>query len=449
MTIVSRFRVPFHGHAQMYLDLRRFAGKQPVFTVLIGENGTRKSFLLRAMIDAALQSRSSKSQSQDVEFSRAPAQVIGVSAIAGDRFPASPTIGDLWQMGRYREGYTYIGPRTARNLISRKHNSRQLVLALLEHPERLEKLKGLARALREELVIPPCCAAGLNVMESMTGAANETLEEFVLRQQQRSRKSSTPGLLEGIGDIPKASAILKSYLGNGVGSPVRLGRSVKESQIQLHFNWAEGIFDGSSIPAEALITGIKTGYLRMTSLEFVDLEDDALSSGQWSLFCGTCLLGLLATDNTLVLIDEPECSLHPQWQRMYLELTRKALAGLNNCHVVVATHSSLVLSSLPGERSEVIALTRSDNQIFARHVPVPTGWDASDVIEEVFGVQAARGPEITEAFQRVLSLVAGGREKRAQLKAEVGTLEPLVEHLPPEDPLRVTFAALKGAAKGR
>ena len=449
MNIVSRFRVPFQGNAQPFLALEKISGKEPVFTVLIGENGTRKSFLLRAILDSALGVRSAKGSEKDVEFRRPPKQVIGISAIAGDRFPASSTIGDLWQMGHYREGYTYIGPRTGRNLISRKHNSRQLILALLENPGRLLRLKDLALALRKELLFPPDCAVGLNANTRPAADSYETLENYVQRQRESPRKSMAPGFLDGIGDIRSASAVLANALGYRPTEGSRFPRTVDESHIKLHFNWAAGEFDGGNIPSEILVLGLKTGYLRTTSLEFSGVEDDSLSSGQWSLFCGTYLLGLLAKDDTLVLIDEPECSLHPQWQRIYMELTRKALTGVNNCHVLVATHSSLVLSSLPAKRAEVIALERKGDGIAARPIQVPTGWDASDVIEEIFGAAAARGPEITEAFQHLLSLVAGGRPMRSKFKKEVDKLEAIVERLPFDDPLRLTFAALQQAAVGR
>ncbi len=450
MNLVSKFRMPFGGELESECVLRKSDDRDPVFTILIGENGTRKSYLLRQILDAALISRKSSQTQHDVEFTRQPEKVVAVSAFASDRFPTSPTVGDFMYMGRYRDGYAYIGPRTSRNLISRQHNSRQLILALLQYPERLEKLRKLSQHLRATLKVPPNCMVGLNVeIGSLARGSRLTLEEYVERSVNARPTSRFASDLKGFGDLASASQQLARALRNREPSSTTRRPSVSDSQIQLHFNWAEGDFDGSSISAEALKLGLRTGYLRPTPLTFGGLEDDALSSGQWALFCGTYILGLTACDKTLVLIDEPECGLHPQWQRNYMELTDMALCGLADCHVVVATHSSLLLSSLPAARSEVVALERHDNKVVAQHIEVPTGWDATDVIQEVFGADSARGPEITRAFRHLLSLVAGGRPLRTEFKAEVKRVGPMVERLPADDPLRVTFAALKDAASGR
>lgn len=68
-----------------------------------------------------------------------------------------------------------------------------------------------------------------------------------------------------------------------------------------------------------------------------------LSSGEQHVLV---LLGLLLfnTDSSdLILIDEPEISLHPAWQEMFLQVVEKVVE-LNQCRIIMATHSPLLIN---------------------------------------------------------------------------------------------------------
>lgn len=72
----------------------------------------------------------------------------------------------------------------------------------------------------------------------------------------------------------------------------------------------------------------------------IDIAD--ASSGQQQLL--SSLFGVVAEaeDHSLILIDEPELSLHPAWQTQFVDLLIDALSGIRGCHVFIATHSALV-----------------------------------------------------------------------------------------------------------
>ncbi|MDN2699941.1 AAA family ATPase [Janthinobacterium sp. SUN073] len=67
------------------------------------------------------------------------------------------------------------------------------------------------------------------------------------------------------------------------------------------------------------------------------------SSGELSLISSLLFLTAEVEPNSIVLIDEPENSLHPSWQRAYVD---KVLAALTyrNISVIIATHSPLVVT---------------------------------------------------------------------------------------------------------
>jgi len=77
------------------------------------------------------------------------------------------------------------------------------------------------------------------------------------------------------------------------------------------------------------------------------------SSGELSFIALLVHVAFCVVDNSYIFIDEPENSLHPQWQNEYLELL-KGVIGYNNCVIVVATHSPLIISSLAAYDKAVI-----------------------------------------------------------------------------------------------
>lgn len=67
------------------------------------------------------------------------------------------------------------------------------------------------------------------------------------------------------------------------------------------------------------------------------------SSGELSLISSLLFLTAEVEPNSIVLIDEPENSLHPGWQRAYVDKVLAALA-YRNVSVIIATHSPLVVT---------------------------------------------------------------------------------------------------------
>lgn len=67
------------------------------------------------------------------------------------------------------------------------------------------------------------------------------------------------------------------------------------------------------------------------------------SSGELSLITSLVFLLCNLQDAGVVLIDEPENSLHPQWQKEYVPLLLK-LVGYHEVDIFIATHSPMIVS---------------------------------------------------------------------------------------------------------
>jgi len=82
--------------------------------------------------------------------------------------------------------------------------------------------------------------------------------------------------------------------------------------------------------------------VRLTDGTKMPLE--SLSAGEQHLLVifGRMLFDTPPRGGGILLLDEPEISLHPQWQSLFGRVLRK-LANVNHCRVVVATHSPMMI----------------------------------------------------------------------------------------------------------
>lgn len=136
--------------------------------------------------------------------------------------------------------------------------------------------------------------------------------------------------------------------------------------------------------------------------EEFDIND--LSSGEKQLFVRTLAIKMLEPENSIILIDEPELSLHPKWQQKILEVYKKI--GKNN-QIIIATHSPHILGSVPKEN--LIILTRDENgEIRAlknESLYSSLGQPVDRILEDIMGLETTRDPKIFSSLNRLRELV--------------------------------------------
>ncbi len=78
---------------------------------------------------------------------------------------------------------------------------------------------------------------------------------------------------------------------------------------------------------------------------------------------GNLLKNLKNLENAIILIDEPETSLHPKWQRKYIEFLLNTFDGLG-IQFIISTHSPYILQGIKDGESIAIKIDRnkSDDQ---------------------------------------------------------------------------------------
>jgi len=129
-----------------------------------------------------------------------------------------------------------------------------------------------------------------------------------------------------------------------------------------------------------------------------------LSSGEKQLFLRTLSIKMLEPKNSIILIDEPELSLHPKWQQRIIEVYNKI--GENN-QIIVATHSPHILGSVSNEN--IFILYRNENgKIEAKtgdELDSSYGQPVERVLKDIMGLKSVRTPKIDRDIQELRKLV--------------------------------------------
>ncbi len=92
------------------------------------------------------------------------------------------------------------------------------------------------------------------------------------------------------------------------------------------------------------------------------------SSGELSLIFNLLSIAGEIENDSLILIDEPEISLHPEWQSNFLPLLSKMFSNYQRCHFIIATHSPQILSSTNDKNIFIINLEDSNKLIRSEEI---------------------------------------------------------------------------------
>ena len=135
---------------------------------------------------------------------------------------------------------------------------------------------------------------------------------------------------------------------------------------------------------------------------------DDCSSGEKHLLFS--LSGILCNikPTSLVLIDEPEISLHPEWQTQYIGFIKNLFSSYCSCHFIIASHSHYLVSDLEPKSSSLIFLKRSEDDLspIAEILPFSTyTWSAENVIYNIFGVRTTRNYYFESELRKLIQMI--------------------------------------------
>ena len=150
-----------------------------------------------------------------------------------------------------------------------------------------------------------------------------------------------------------------------------------------------------------------------------------LSSGEKQLFLRTLAIKMLEPENSIIMIDEPELSLHPKWQQKIVDVYRKI--GKNN-QIILATHSPHILGSV--EKENIILLEKNENGI----VEVKTGDEFGNsygqttgrILEDIMGLETDRNPNVNNLLTLVKEMVKNDNYENSEFKEKYTKIKDIL-----------------------
>uniref|UniRef100_UPI004047E918 AAA family ATPase n=1 Tax=Aliarcobacter sp. TaxID=2321116 RepID=UPI004047E918 len=127
---------------------------------------------------------------------------------------------------------------------------------------------------------------------------------------------------------------------------------------------------------------------------------ERLSTGEKTLLSKVLNLYFKDIKNQIILIDEPELSLHPSWQNKVLSIYER-FAKEYNCQIILATHSPHIIRSAKNEYIRVLKKDKVTNEIKILNNLKAHGRDINSVLFDVMGEVLYRPDEFRKKIDRL------------------------------------------------
>jgi AAA domain, putative AbiEii toxin, Type IV TA system/AAA domain/NACHT domain/Restriction endonuclease len=362
-------------------------------TLMIGDNGVGKSTALQAIALCAL---GPEIASKLVPL---PDRLLRHGAEQG----FLQATFDVWGLGGETESRVVVG-------LTVKRGSRQIAL-VRQGPFASKNAERLLEA-RSQLGFAGLFVAGYGASRNL---------QFVEDPRRSSPKDPLIDTVESLFDSGAARvfeprSLARLVIGDGTpfreyGAPPTLEPVVRES---IGAILTSLLPEGKEQRFNA--NGEYVGWFGATEIE--QLSEGYRSTLAWA---GHLIVQLLSTSlwsktieavSGLVLIDELDLHLHPQWQRVIVERLRLAFP---NVQFVATTHSPLVVADAEANPGAVFLLREENGKaVVDDNVPSVNGWRADQILASLlFGYLIERDPRTENALKEA-SILAGKGNRRSE-----------------------------------
>lgn len=151
----------------------------------------------------------------------------------------------------------------------------------------------------------------------------------------------------------------------------------------------------------------------------IQLKD--LSTGEKTLLSKIFYLYLNEPKNKVILIDEPELSLHPTWQNKVIGIYEK-FAKINNNQIIIATHSPHILSGV--ETKAIKLLTIYDRKIkVVDNFTQSFGLEFQDILTNIMEIDTLRTPIVEKSLKDIKDMIVNDKFKTQEFQERWEELE--------------------------
>lgn len=436
-SVDGRFNLKFYLHGEIY-EYSNIHGDEKIKDIQISEKGNTV-YLLK------------NGEKEDFENVQLPIAIVANSIMLTDKYPffKKETNDKNEKIDAFPQ-YKYLGVRNIAQNASTRAYVRKTVEFIVQEFDSQVFRNGLAKAtkflgLAEEIEIFYYTS---NTPKFFKGnLIPQKLDEYFLKIKVDYSKSNTtpPYKLQHYLKIAEDKNLISGICKfcNGLFEKKQLIKIDYSSIKKIKYNLIDNIsFKQLSEDFKMLEHLRQLGMIYAPEIQLKRADGYSLqesSSGEYHFF--SSIVGLMATvkTNSLVFIDEPEISLHPNWQMKYLTFIRELFSNSDyaTSHILVATHSHFLISDLKAENSKIIGLKRENGKI--EIVPLQKdidtyGWSAEDVLFRIFNVKSTRNHYFETAVAELLDLLYTKSKNKEKINFILKELKAL--KISDNDPLK-------------
>lgn len=449
--------------------------KAPLYSVLIGCNGVGKSTLLKEMVDFFVDlhayinnfkqkmSSANKARLKGVKYHidgvccevirigrtfltkiddrflaskklRVPT-IVACNFGAFDKFPVQKVNGS--SQTRYDVPYyKYVGAHVNGNMISSSAIAFRLLFALKENMDERQRqnLSSILDFIGYDHTIT------LNYSIVLRSKKNGSVYDHVLQHVQKDKEYSKltseqrSNKVKELYDFYKNKEFAKQPTCN---YDIDIDQNSLAANEDLNYIYKLKQYD---LVQAASVVFYKNGK---------QIASEEMSSGEFAMLSMVLSISTAASDShTLILIDEPELSLHPNWQMTIIDNLDRALKD-QVCHLLIATHSHMLVSDLPMNRSSVSQWEKdNDGNLIANRIEENTyGWSAEEVLLKVFKTATDRNRYFGERIAKLLEQMGNNSITKEAVADELNELQEISQHLSDVDPMKMVLNTIIDAYK--
>ncbi|WP_299846413.1 ATP-binding protein [uncultured Paracoccus sp.] len=156
------------------------------------------------------------------------------------------------------------------------------------------------------------------------------------------------------------------------------------------------------------------------------IEMHLASSGQLALISSLLFLITEAGSSAIILVDEPENSLHPSWQRAYVDNLMAAMT-YRDATIVVATHAPLVVTGALSEAPDKVSVFRMQGGKPAR-LQIDTSAEPSSIEEILWKAFEVVTPANHFVSEEIIDAISRFEEDKIDKKEVLRLINAFEKH---------------------
>lgn len=408
--------------------------KENVLTVVVGKNGLGKSRLLRAICDYLY---------SNIEYYHAyeasSPKLIAISTSPFDKFHKN---------NKNKINYKYIGLKN-----SGMFNS-SFSLSLISNAA-LSLLNRLNSDYKSEIFLDVFGVLGFYpiaeyVLKPVFGVSPIN---SVSSDNELMKFSASEGNFRFFIDsrykyvFSELDTSDKDLLAYSMENVYELFLSSKTYRLNIEFHQGSVNLDGKKLPPHLIqsITNLmEKGLLRLTDLRLEKINEGrislkAASSGEQCLLSIIFGIAGFIENDSVILIDEPEISLHPEWQEQFFPLLEKSFFNFSNCQFLIATHSPQIVSKITSNNSYVYSMQHK--KLFSSEGFKSKSSDY--ILAKLFEAPGSMNEYVSRKSFDLIAKIRYFKSINSEIKNDLDGLRSLMPHISKDDPLIKIFNSIK------